>query len=144
MTADRRRFLAALLASGVAPAFVRADRPRLAQGVAAGDLDGGRAILWTRADRPSRIAVEWDTSDRFANARRVAGPDALAATDFTAKLDLTGLPSGQRVFYRVTAADLSAGRATSEPAVGSFVTPSNYARTACLAYPPDRARQGGG
>ncbi|MFO0810645.1 MAG: alkaline phosphatase D family protein [Gemmataceae bacterium] len=144
MTTDRRSFLVAMLASGVAPAFVRADRPRLAQGVAAGDLDGGRAIVWTRADRPCRILIEHDTTDRFANPTRIAGPDAVEHADFTAKLDLAGLPSGQRVFYRITAVDLRDGRNVGEPAVGSFAMPGGEPRDTTIAFTGDVCGQGWG
>lgn len=32
---------------------------------------------------------------------RIIGPAALAESDFTARVDLTGFPAGQPIFYRV-------------------------------------------
>ena len=43
----------------------------------------------------------------FANASRVRGPAALETTDFTARVVLTDLPPGQRIFYRVRFQDLA-------------------------------------
>lgn len=77
------------------------DRPLLSQGISIGDVFADRAIVWSRSDRPGRLVVEWDTTDRFENVRRILGPHALEDTDFTAKLDLTQLPPDQRIFLRV-------------------------------------------
>jgi alkaline phosphatase D len=40
-------------------------------------------------------------TDSFANARCVQGPAALAVSDFTARVELTDVPAGQEIFYRV-------------------------------------------
>ncbi|HEV7367750.1 alkaline phosphatase D family protein, partial [Arenibaculum sp.] len=108
-----------------APAIVTAPSRRIAipYGVQAGDLDRGRAVVWSRADRPARMLVEVATTESFRDARRIEGPMALADTDFTAKLDLTGLPEGQTVFYRVTFQDLADLQSRSEPVVGRLRTP---------------------
>ena len=77
-----------------APAIITADSRRIAMpyGVQAGDLSGGRAIVWSRADRPARMIVEVSTTESFRNARRISGPLALADTDYTARLDLPAFP----------------------------------------------------
>src|SRR5262250_72445 len=85
-------------AQGQAPAVVPSDlvRPALPYGVQSGDVTGDRAIVWSKTDRPARLLVEFATNDAFRNARRITGPAAaLAETDFTARVDLTGLPAGQ-------------------------------------------------
>ena len=64
-------------------------------------------MVWARADRPSRMILEWATTEGFADARRVVGPAALAESDYAAKLDLIGLPAGQQIFYRVLFEDLA-------------------------------------
>ena len=112
-------------AQASAPAVITSERarPALPSGVQAGDLLGDRAILWAQADRPARMLVEWATTESFADARRLPGPAALEDGDFTAKLDLAGLPAGQRIFYRVTMVDLADQKLVSEPAAGSFRTP---------------------
>src|SRR5262250_3516893 len=85
-------------AQGQAPAVVPTDRmrPAVPYGVQSGDVTGDRAIVWSKTDRPARLLVEFATNDAFRNARRITGPAAaLAETDFTARVDLTGLPAGQ-------------------------------------------------
>ncbi|HQS33360.1 alkaline phosphatase D family protein [Polaromonas sp.] len=87
-----------------------------------------RSMVWARSDKPARMVLEWDTTDRFANPRRIIGPYALEATDFTARVDLTGLPLGQQLFTRVAMEDLGTGRSRSEWLNAQFRTPSLDAR----------------
>src|SRR5262249_24647062 len=127
----RRRFLQQLLgAPGViaaaraldrAPAILRADagRPAVTHGVASGDVTFDRAIVWSRANRAARLVVQWDTTESFRSPRTVRGPAATEETGFTARVDLTGLPAGQRIVYRVRFEDLADARAISEPATGT-------------------------
>jgi alkaline phosphatase D len=138
------------------PAFVRAQstRPALNYGVQLGDvtlaLPGqrgqitetgladwhhnarmqleGRAIVWARSDKPARMALQWDTTDSFANARTITGPYALEDSDYTARLDLTQLPAGQHIFVRVAMEDLATGRARSEWVNAQFRVPALHAR----------------
>src|SRR5919106_4699287 len=134
------------LAQQSAPAVITSERmrPSLPYGVQTGDLAGDRAILWARADRPARMMVEWATTESLTDARRVQGPAALEDTDFTSKLDLSGLPPGQRVFYRVTMVDLADRKLVSEPVPGSFATPPAGRRNIRLVWSGDTAGQGGG
>ena len=133
-------------AQGQAPAVVPSDfrRPVLPYGVQSGDVTGDRAIVWSKTDRPARLLVEFATNDAFRNARRITGPAALAETDFTARVDLTGLPAGQDIFYRVTFQDLADTRVLSAPAAGRFRTPSSAGRTITFAWSGDEAGQGWG
>ena len=83
--------------TGSAPAVVTRDpmRPQLPSGVMAGDVSADRAVIWSRTDRPARMIVEYATTDSFKDARRVDRPRrARATTDFTARVDLRGLPAG--------------------------------------------------
>ncbi len=129
-----------------APAVIASERarPQLPCGVQAGDVLGDRAILWARADRPARMLVEWATSDSFADARTVVGPAALADSDFTAKLDLAGLPRGEQIVYRVSMADLADARLVSEPVYGSFRTPPGGKRPIRFLWSADVCGQGWG
>lgn len=146
MSIDRRGFLWAMFLAGVAPSVVRSEatRPKLSEGVAVGDLLDDRAVLWTRADRPSRVVVEWDVTDRFAAPHRVVGPFAVENTDFTVKLELEGLPAGQRIAYRVMTEDLRDTRNRSEWTQGTFVTPPAKERDFTLVYTGDVCGQGWG
>src|SRR5262245_41919666 len=128
------------------PAIVRAQasRPGMPCGVAAGDVANGRAIVWSRTDRPARMLVEVATTDRFTDARRVRGPIAFDGTDFTARTVLTGLPAGQRLFYRVQFLDLSDLKALSEPVTGTFATHPPKGRDVTIAWSADTVGQGWG
>src|SRR4051812_4992356 len=147
---DRRRFLStAVRAAGafaVSPALLRQDssRPALTLGSAAGDVTGRRAIVWSCTDRPSRMLVEWATTESFQDAGRIIGPVARADTGFTARLELLDLPPGQRIFYRVVFEDLSDSRNVSVPAVGSFSSAPDRLRDVTFAWSADTVGQGWG
>ncbi len=141
--------LGQLLAAQEAPAAIKRDgaRPQIAEGVASGDVGHDRAIVWSRCDRPARMLLQWDTSDRFAEARHVLGPSVIEASDFTGKIDVRGLPAGQRIFYRVQFQDLRDLKTLSEPVVGTFVTPprpDGAARDVKIAFTGDVCGQGWG
>ena len=72
------------------------------------------------------------------------GPLALETTDYTARLDLTGLPPDREVFVRVMFEDLSSGKALSEPLIGRFRTPPASRRDVTFAWSGDTAGQGWG
>lgn len=137
-------------ATSQAPAIVtsEASRPSSAFGATAGDVDGNRAIVWSRTDRPARLVVEYSTTESFANPSRVVGPAALETTDFTARVDLSGLPEGQRIFYRVRFQSLTDLGAWSEPIPGTFTTPPSSspraARDVTIAWTADTVGQGWG
>jgi alkaline phosphatase D len=128
------------------PAVVTSDRmrPQADWGALAGDVTGDRALIWSRADRAARMVVEWATTEGFTDARRVLGPHALEETDFTAKLDLVGLPPSQEIFYRVSFLDLGDLRTASAPVLGRFRTPPANRRDLCFVWSGDTAGQGWG
>lgn len=123
-----------------------ASRPAIAQGVASGDVTAGRAVIWSRSDRDARMVVEYSTTESFAAVQRRIGPAALASSDFTARVVLTDLPPGQRIFYRVLFQDLADLRAWSAPQAGSFRTPAaaDVPRDVTLAWSADTVGQGWG
>ena len=144
---DRRTFLKVTGAAATAgfPAIVRAQagRPGVPCGVAVGDAGNGRAIVWSRTDRPARMFVEYSTAEGFTNVQRVRGPIAFDGSAFTARTVLTGLPPGQRVFYRVLFQDLSDLKTFSDPAAGSFGTHDGR-RDVTIAWSADTVGQGWG
>jgi alkaline phosphatase D len=135
-----------VLAKSQAPALVlpEGSRPLLSHGVMSGDVTDRRAIVWSRTDRPARMIVDVATTEAMHGAQRIAGPDALSATDFTARVDLTGLALGQTHFYRVQFQDLGDPKVYSEPLVGRFRTPSAQPRDVVFAFSGDEAGQGWG
>lgn len=116
------------LAQG-APAIITSDaaRPVAAQGLQLGDPQGGSMLVWSRADRPSRMIVEYSLDEAFKKATRIVGPYALEGSDFTARQDLTNLPGGREVFVRVSFQSLNNDRAISEPVTGRFTTLPSFA-----------------
>lgn len=145
----RRRVMqavgAGLLLPGLAPAVIASvkDRPQLTDGVQSGDLLGDRAIIWSRCDRPARMVVEWDTRSLFPNPRRFVSPLADARTDFTARVELTGLPADQAIFYRVQFEDAQSGVA-SEPWFGHLRSVPQTRRDIRFVWSGDSAGQGFG
>jgi len=137
--------LSTILAHAQAPAVVTSDRarPGFPSGVQSGDVLADRGVVWARSDRPARMWVEWSTAPSFSQARRVRGPHALEATDHTARIDLTGLPAGQDIFYRVRWEDLSGG-GLSEPMAGHFRTAPDTASNVRFLWSGDTAGQGWG
>lgn len=152
---SRRRALTAVASSLLlpqalqaqqAPAAVHRDtaRPNIPMGVASGDVTDRSAVVWSRCDREAQMLVEWSTTEAFADSRRAMGPAALEINDFTAKLELAGLPPGQTIFYRVSFVDLADPRVRSEPVVGRLRTPSAQPRDVRFAWSGDTCGQGWG
>jgi alkaline phosphatase D len=117
-------------------------------GIQAGDVTSERGLVWSRSDRPARLRVEWATDERFSDARTVRGPAALEESAFTAAVDLTDLPPGEQVFYRVRFESLAHPGTFSEPLVGRFRTApapgTRPDRRFRLAWSGDQVGQGWG
>ena len=120
------------------------DRPTITHGVSAGDVGEGSAVVWSRADRPSRMIVEYATTGSFRDSRKVVGPAALPEDDYTAKVVLHGLPTGQQVVYRVSFQDLAYPKARSIPAEGRFRTTPAGRSDVRFCWGADTAGQGFG
>ncbi|MBK8815266.1 MAG: alkaline phosphatase D family protein [Methylococcaceae bacterium] len=97
-------------------------KPLMEQGIQIGDLAPGKAVIWSRADRPARMFIEYAFNEAFDNARLVRGPFALETSDFTARQDLTGLPEGRDIFVKVWFEDLTNAKTKSDPVTGQFHT----------------------
>jgi alkaline phosphatase D len=121
-----------------------ADRPRIASGLASGDVSTDSAVVWARADRPARMRVECSTVESFKTIIRVASSDALPESDFTAKALLDGLPPGQDIFYRVRFEDLALSGISGETQVGHFRTASADKGSISFVWSGDTAGQGWG
>lgn len=159
---DRRRFINTTSILGgaaaapvwamaqTAPAAITRDkmRPQMAQGVQSGDPTANSAVIWTRSDRPARMWLEWATTATLANATRVRGPHMLEDSDYTGRIDLTQLPAGQEIFYRVVLQDLHNERVLSEATAGHLRLPAaggaRAARNVRFAWSGDTAGQGWG
>ena len=98
------------------------DAPLMDQGMQIGDPEPGRAMIWSRSDRPSRMMLEYAFNDQFTNATTIRGPYAIEGSDFTARQDLVGLPEGKDVYVKVWFEDLTNARGKSDPVTGHFHT----------------------
>ena len=113
MTLSRRQFLWTAAASSVCfPALLDAQNDPadgasiFRHGVASGDPQADRVILWTRvtpADgaAPRPVDVRWTIANDEALTRVVArgSAQALPARDFTVKVNALGLQPGRHYFY---------------------------------------------
>src|SRR5437868_14697278 len=77
-----------------------ADRPAIACGIQSGDVSADAAVIWARADRPSRMQVEYSAFENFKTILGSSSADALPDSDCTSKVLLDGLPAGPDIFYR--------------------------------------------
>ena len=129
-----------------APAVITSDRmrPGVPSGVQSGDVSADRAVIWGRTDRPARLIVEYATTASFKDLQRVMGPAALPESDFSARVDLAGLPPGQDILYRVIFQDLADPKILSAPALGRFRTAPAGRRTVTFVWSGDEAGQGWG
>jgi len=152
MTDERavnRRTLLRAGGLGVAGAFLpgvalaRTDRPVLTHGVQTGDVTTDGALVWTRADRPSRMVVEVASDPSFRHVRRVRGPLLTPDTGGTGKVRLDHLPAGREVHYRVVAEDLD-GRTRGEAVTGVFRTAPVGRADVRFTWSGDVAGQGWG
>lgn len=148
----RRQFLARSAATVAAtglgsiakPYLSRAaDRPLIASGIQSGDVAADSAVIWARADRPSRMRLECSTVESFASIVRSASIDALPERDLTAKLLIDGLPAGHEIFYRIRFEGFEAGHAGAAQ-IGRFRTAPSRRRKISFLWSGDTAGQGWG
>jgi alkaline phosphatase D len=157
----RRKFLSATLAAGgiavlpraraQAPAVITAEEalPKIPYGIQLGDptltsRGAARALVWSKADRAARMRVEWSLDESFRDAIALPPALALESTDFTSRIDLTGLPAGRDVFVRVAFEALERGRTLGEAVVGRLRTPSFRRTDVRFVWSGDTAGQGWG
>ncbi|MET0390865.1 MAG: alkaline phosphatase D family protein, partial [Polyangiales bacterium] len=134
------------LRAAAAPALIAADaqRPQLLQGLQIGDVRDDRALIWARADRSARLRVEWGLDEHFRAPKRLLGPAALEDSDFTTRVELSGLPADREVFLRVSFEDLAESRVVSAPWHGRFRTAPESCRDVRFQWSGDTAGQGFG
>jgi alkaline phosphatase D len=121
-----------------------ADRPRIAGGIASGDVAADSAVIWARADRPARMLVECSTDESFKDLIGFASSEALPDSDVTSKLLLEGLPPGHDIFYRVRFEDIGEAGISGEAQIGHFRTAPVERRSISFVWSGDTAGQGWG
>ena len=149
----RRAFLESVLAASAASVYpptraqsspATGDASSLPACAASGDVSADRAIVWARSTGASRVVVEYSTHASFARPTTVVAPPALGHADFTTRVELAGLPAGQRIAYRVRFEALERGRPAPDPVVGSFRTPPAGLGGVSFVWGGDVAGQGWG
>ncbi|KSV93675.1 alkaline phosphatase [Sinorhizobium sp. GL28] len=151
-TLSRRSFLLSAGAAGfvassglATPFYARGyGRPEFIHGVQSGDVDTSSGMIWTRVDRPSKVSVEYSTTESFSNPVRLADLTATPQTDCAIKCSLDGLLPDQDIFYRFTATDLYDVNRVSEPVTGRFRTAPLRKRSVRFVWSGDTAGQGWG
>lgn len=125
------------------PAIVRSQSqaPQATSGLQCGDVTADRAVIWSRSDRECRMVVEYSTTESFRDPRR-RSTQVLAANDFTASIDLSGLRRGQTYSYRVSFE--AGGRLRGEPLTGRFRTPGPARSDVRFLFSGDTVGQGWG
>lgn len=99
-------------------------RPRILDGITAGDVTADSAVIWARADRSSRMIVEWATTDSFRDVNKIEGQLVTARTNHIGQVPLTRLPPGQEIFYRVRF-ETPDGLTSSKPDTGHLRIPGS-------------------
>ena len=142
LSAGAGSWLSSISASLNSPAV--SEPPQLTHGIQFGDVLSDRAIVWSRADRPGRMVVEYSFNPDFKYSTVIQGPLASENTDYTARIDLTGLPSGQDVFVRVMFQDLNNQQALSKASSGHFRTAPDHMKNIRFLWSGDTCGQGWG
>ncbi|NNP67930.1 alkaline phosphatase D family protein [Acinetobacter sp. Ac_5812] len=160
---SRRRFLlnSGKLALGIAslptlsacglsdnktPAIIIPDhvRPKFPSGIQIGDVYYGNATIWAQTDRAAKLRVEYDFTDSFKQPKIVSGAIVTNASDFTGRVNLTGLPENQHVFLRVTFEDATQNGVISHAYTGSFRTAPSAQTSIRFVWGGDVVGQGWG
>jgi len=141
---NRRRLLAAALAAGAAPAFLRhalaADRPRFELGVASGFPRPDGMVLWTKLTGDGlaeRVDVRWELArdESFRDVVARGTETAEATWGHSVHAEPAEVEPGRWYFYRFEAlgARSAAGRTRSAPAPGADA-PLAFAIASCQRY----------
>jgi alkaline phosphatase D len=146
MTAlPRRRLLAAALATGAMPAFLRharaADVPRFALGIASGQPTAQGMVLWTMltgADLPPLSEVTWEVAEDEAFTRIAARGTERSHVDdcHSVHAEPRGLQPARWYWYRFRAlgAQSETGRTRTAPAPEAAVARLDFAITSCQRW----------
>ncbi len=109
-------------------------------GVASGDPQADRVIIWTRAT-PSGDAREFDVAwevasdDKFASIVKSGNFSTSAARDFTVKVDVTGLAAQRAYFYRFSVGDTRSAVGRTKTLASGKVEQVKLAVFTCSNYP---------
>ncbi|MBI3210440.1 MAG: alkaline phosphatase D family protein [Candidatus Solibacter usitatus] len=138
----RREFLAALGCAGGVVRGLRAANDLSPLAIQSGDVTPGRAMVWARSAVPSKMNVQWSTG-KNRKTHFVRGQALTAATDFTGRVELSGLPAGQMIRYEVHL-EAENGKAAVAPLSGQFRTTPGAGSDVRFLWSGDMVGQGWG
>jgi alkaline phosphatase D len=143
---SRRRYLAAVLAAGSAPLFIRhaaaaEAMERFALGIASGCPRPDRLVLWTRllgGDLPASVPVQWELAEDEGFTRIAArGSEAALAEDaHSVHAEPQGLKPDRWYWYRFSALGTRSpvGRTRTAPAADAAVASLRFAIASCQRW----------
>ncbi len=99
-------------------------------GVMSGDVTNSSAVVWSRTNAPATMQVVYSVNAELENNSIVEG-EAIAETDFTAKVLLENLEADTTYYYQVT---FTNGVNSSESARGSFQTALTADKEAPISF----------
>lgn len=123
-----------LPAGGAAPSPLPTTPPSFRHAVASGDPLPTAVILWTRlSDVSTDTPVQWQVALDAAFAQVIARGTATAsaASDYTVKVDATGLAADTRYFYRFSAGGVTSPTGRTRTAPTAAVASLRFAVVTC-------------
>ena len=135
---------AVVVSTGLAGCVFDSDDKRSTEfthGVASGDPLADGVVLWTRAipnrdfEKPVSVAWEVATDSGFENLVHSGTAEARNAHDFTVKVDVRGLASGQTYYYRFHTSDSQSSVGTTLTLPEGEVDSVRLAVVSCANYP---------
>jgi len=140
MTIDRRQALALLGLGAATPAAAQSSTVSFKHGVASGDPQQDRVVLWTRVtpEKPGAdVAYKWSLNpiDRRAGGAKSGSGVTGPARDYTIKADAVGLDPGRAYTFQFEVAGVTSplGRTRTLPA--GQVKDAVLAIVSCSLYP---------
>ena len=139
----RRIFLTGLGLSAIATRGYTANAEASAHfthGVASGDPLSDRVILWTRVipqEAGNALTVYWHvaTDQAFAHVVASGQTSASEASDYTIKVDATGLQPNRRYFYRFNARGINSATGTTRTLPDGVATNFTIGVASCSNFP---------
>jgi alkaline phosphatase D len=107
----------------------------MTHGIASGDVTDQSAIIWSRANKPAQMHVDYDTDHNFLNPRSEISPTVNETSDFAAHVKLSNLNPDTVYHYKVWFSDPRDRSLVSNSLVGSFKTaPENSGTSSPITF----------
>lgn len=140
----RRKFLQVLAGTLLGSLMGLSSRTRaavytFAHGVASGDPLTDGVVLWTRISGASgeTVDVDWQVASDAAMRSVIAAGrfSTRRDRDYTVKVDVRGLPTSSRLFYRFSVGDVRSSVGTTRTLPVGAIDRARFAVVSCSNYP---------